>query len=92
MAKKWDSDFDQNYEIQILVKNSIFFSPFFSRSLTNLRHTAKIPTVLNSLLEMLTIPIILRKIYFLTHFRIFYRGCLCFFCEKCQKKKIFRFI
>jgi len=33
--------------------------------------TAKKPTVLNSLLPLLTIPITLRKIYFLTNFRIF---------------------
>jgi len=34
-------------------------------------HKSKGPTVLSNLLAMITIPIILRQIYFLTNFRIF---------------------
>jgi len=92
MAKKWVLDFDQKYEIHILVKIHDFSFQFFNRSLSNQgvqqktarslaksRRTAKRPTVLESLLYLLTMPIILRNIYFLTHFRIFYRGCIVFF-------------
>jgi len=51
-----------------------FSFQFFNRSLVKSRRTAKRPTVLNSLLPMLTIPITLGKIYFLTNFRIFCKG------------------
>jgi len=90
MAKKWDSDFGQKYKIHFLVKKNDFSFQFFNRSLVKSRRSAKKPTVLSSLLAMLTIPIILRNINFLTHFRIYHRGCIVFFCEKCEKLQIFR--
>jgi len=61
-SKIRDSDFSQKYD---------FSFQSFSRSLVKLRRTAKRPIVLNSLLPLLTIPITLRKFYFLTNFRIF---------------------
>jgi len=45
---------------------------FFSRSSAKSRGTTKRPTVLSSLLQMLSIRVTLRNIYFLTHFRIFF--------------------
>jgi len=60
-SKIRDSDFSQKYD---------FSFQFFSRSLVKSRRTAKRPTVLNRLLPLLTIPITLRKIYFLTNFRL----------------------
>jgi len=68
-SKIQDSDFSQKYD----------FFQFFNRSLVKTRRTAERPTVLKSLLPMLTIPITLRKIYFFTHFRIF---CIVFFLRK----------
>jgi len=81
-SKIQDSDFSQKYD---------FSFQFFNRSLVKSRRTAQIPTVLNSLLSMLTIPITLSKIYFLTKFGIFCKGVHRFFCEKFEKLKFFRF-
>jgi len=53
------------FGIQILVKNTHF---------CGFCGTAKRPTVLSSLLQMLSIHITLRKIYFLTQFLIFCKG------------------
>jgi len=69
-----DSDFCQKCEI---------FFWFFNRSLAKSRRTAKRLTVLSSLLDMLTITITLRKIYFLANFRIFCN--IIYFCKKFQK-------
>jgi len=51
--------------------------------------TAKRPTVLSSLLSMLTILIIFRKIYFSNNFRIFCKGLHHLFLRKMSKIKIF---
>jgi len=69
-SKIQNSDFCQKWEI---------FFRFLHRSLAKLRRTAKRPTVLSSLLKMLTILITLRKIYFLANILIFCRGCITFF-------------
>jgi len=60
-------------EVQNFVRKYSFFLGFFNCSFAKLRRTAKRPTVLSSWLPMLTIPITLSKIYFLTNFRIFYQ-------------------
>jgi len=78
MAKKQRSDFCQIYNIQILVKNFLSGS---NRSLANSRSTAKRPTALGSLLDRLTIPITLKKNYFLTKLRIFCKGVQPFFAK-----------
>jgi len=63
LSKIRDSGFCQKFDI---------FFRFFHRSSAKSRRTAKRPTVLSSLLNMLTILIIFRKIYFLSNFRICY--------------------
>jgi len=55
-ALKQDSDFCQKYDFSL---------QFFNRSFAKSRRTAKRPTVLNSLLNMLTILITFKKNYFL---------------------------
>jgi len=64
-SKIRDSDFSQKYD---------FSFQSFSRSFVKSRRTAKGPTV-EQLAPLLTIPITLRKIYFLTSFRVF-KGCI----------------
>jgi len=74
-----DSDFCQKCDI---------FVRFFYRSSAKSRRTAKRPTVLCSLLNMLTIRINLRKINFLTNFRFFCKGVhRLFFLRKMSKIK-----
>jgi len=65
-----NSDFCQKFDIYFL---------FFNRSSAKSRRTAKRPTVLNSLLNMLTIHITFWKIYFLTNFLNLCRGYITFF-------------
>jgi len=60
----------KNAKLRFLSKMRNFFR-FFHRSSAKLRRTAKRPIVLSSLLKMLTILIIPRKIYFLTNFPFF---------------------
>jgi len=74
------SDFSQNCD---------FSFQFLNRSSAKSRRTAKKPTVLNSLLNMLTIPITLRNIYFLTNFRFFCKGMHRLFLRKMSKIKNF---
>jgi len=62
LAKIQDSDFCQKYDI---------FVRFFYRRSAKSRRTAKGPTVLSNLLNMLTIRINLRKIYFLNNLFFF---------------------
>jgi len=69
-------------------KCDIFFR-FFHRSLAKSRRTAKIPTVLSSLHNMLTILITFIKINFLTSFRIFGKGVYRLFFRKKSKIKNF---
>jgi len=64
------------------MSKTLILSAVFNRNLANSRRTAKRPTVLNSFLNMLTIPITLRKIYFLTSFRIFGKGVYRLFFQK----------
>jgi len=89
-GEKWDSDVGKKYEIQISQKYD-FSLKFFNCSLVKSRRTAIRPTVLNSLLPMLTIPITLSKIYFLTKFRIFCKTMHPFFLRKNRKVTFFRF-
>jgi len=77
IAKNWDSDFSTK---------TVFFLWFFNRNLAKSRRTTKRQTVLSSLPRILLIPITLRNIYFLTHFRIF---CHYNFFDKFKKKKKF---
>jgi len=62
-SKAQEEDFSQKFD---------FSFRFFNRSLAKLRRTPKRPTVLSSLLNMLTNSITLRKIYFLTKFWLFF--------------------
>jgi len=71
-------------DLNFCQKWDIFFR-FFNRSLAKSRRTSKRPTVLISWLEMLTIPITLREIYFLTNSSIFCKGVLIYFFEKWKK-------
>jgi len=73
MAKNRAKIFVKNGDSDYCQKCEIFFR-FFNRSLAKSRRTAKRPTVLSSLLDMLTITITLRKIYFAANFRIFCKG------------------
>jgi len=75
--------YGQNSGFRFYSKNPNF-QRFFRRSFVKSRRKNKRPTVLSSLLLMLTIPITLRNIYFLTHFRIF---CHHHFLEKFSKNK-----
>jgi len=67
--------FVQKITIGILHKNIVFCS----HNLVKPRRTEKRPTVLSSLQSRLTIAITFLEIYFLTHFRNFIRGYICFF-------------
>jgi len=87
-GEKKSSNFCRKFEILIFNKNATFFR-FFHSSSTKIRRTAKRPTVLSSLLNMLTILITFRKIYFLTKFIIFCRGCITFL-RKMEKIKNFQ--
>jgi len=80
LSKIQNSDFCQKFEI---------FFRFFHRSSAKSRRTAKRPTVLNSLLNMLTILITFWKIYFLTNFLNFCRGFITFL-RKMAKIKNFQ--
>jgi len=75
------SDFSQKYD---------FSFQFFSPSLIKLRRTTKRPTVLNRFPPLLTIPFTLRKIYFFTNFRIFYKGVHRLLLRKIRKVKNFQ--
>jgi len=81
LSKIANSDFCQKCEILFR---------FFYRSLVKSRRTAKRPTVLSSLLDMLTIPITLRKIFFFTNFLIFCKGVYRLFLRKMSKIKNFQ--
>jgi len=52
---------------------------FTSGSLAKSRRTAKIPTILSSLLQLLSIPITTYNLFFLPVFEIFVRGYFMFF-------------
>jgi len=67
MAKKRWTFLSKKTKFRFLSKFDIFFL-FFHRSSAKSRRTAKRPTVLDSLLNMLTILITFWKIYFLTNF------------------------
>jgi len=77
LSKIQNSDFCQKSDI---------FLRFFHRSSAKSRRTAKRPTVLSSLLNMLTILITFRKIYFLTNFLNFCKGCITFLREMAKIK------
>jgi len=79
LSKIQNSDFCQKCET---------FFRIFHCSLANLKRTAKRPTVLSSLLKMLTILITFRKIYFLNNFFIFCRGCITFFRKMAENVKL----
>jgi len=70
LSKIQTSDFCQKFDI---------FFWFFHRSSAKSRRTDKRPTVLKSLLNMLTILITFWKIYFLTNFLNFCKGYITFF-------------
>jgi len=78
LSKIQNSDFCKKFEI---------FFRFFHRSSAKSRRTAKRPTVLNSLLNMLTILITFWKIYFLTNFLNFCSGLGHFFAKNVKNKK-----
>jgi len=80
-VKNGNSDFCQKCEILFR---------FFNRSLAKSRRTAKRPTVLSSWLDLLTIPITLREIYFLTNSSIFCKGVHHLFLRKMEKIKNFQ--
>jgi len=82
-AKKKDSDFSQNHT---------FFQRFFNHSKAKSRRTAKRPTFLSSLQPMLTILVILGKIYFLTKFFIFYKGWHHVCLQKMSKVKSYQIL
>jgi len=65
---------------------------FFNRSFVKTSRTAIRPTVLSSLRPILIIPITLRNIYFLTHFRIFCKGLHHSFLQKVVKTKHFQIL
>jgi len=88
-GKKKGFNFCENWRFRFLSKMRIFFR-FFNRSLAKSRRKAKIPTVLSSLLDMLTITITLRKIYFLANFRFFCKGLHHLFLRKMKKIKKFQ--
>jgi len=73
-------------KFKILVKKTLFLRVFNHNS-AKLSRTAKKPTVLGSLLLVLTIRIHFRTIYFLTNFRIFYTSSI--FAKKKTKIKNF---
>jgi len=75
------------FVIQILVKNTNFLVVF---SLAKSRRTAKRPTVLSSLLQLLAIPITLKKIYFLNSFRNFCKVCTSSFLAKIEENQTFQ--
>jgi len=81
LSKIQNSDFCQKCEI---------FFWFFHRSSANSRRTAKRPTVLSSLLNMLTILISFTKIYFLTNFCNFCKGLHHIFLRKMGKIENFQ--
>jgi len=84
MARNRVKIFVKNKNSDFCQKCEIFFR-FFNRSLAKSRRTAKRPTVLSSLLDMLTITITLGEIYFLANFRIF---CTSSIFAKNFKKKL----
>jgi len=89
MAKKIVKIFVTNGFSDFCQKCETFFR-FFNRSLVKSRRTAKRPTVLSSLLDLLTIPITLREIYFLTNSSIFCKGVHHLFLRKMEKIKNFQ--
>jgi len=97
MAAKKRNFFGEK-RVQIFVKNKKFrfllkmrnFFRFLHRSSAKLKRTAKRPTVLSSLLNMLTILITFMRIYFLTNFRIFCKGVHRLFLRKMSKIKNFQ--
>jgi len=79
VSKIQSSDFCQKFD---------FFFRFFHRSSDKSRRKPKRPTALGSLLNMLTILITFRKIYFLTNFLNFCRGCITFLREMAKIKNL----
>jgi len=72
MAKKLGPDFFSKMQYSNFIQRCDFSFRFFNRSLAKSRRTAKRSTVLSRLLNILTNSIILRKIYFLSNFRMFF--------------------
>jgi len=86
--KKMGSNFFLKIQNSVFCRKCDIFFRFFHCSSAKLRRTAKRPTVLSNLLNMLTILIIFRKIYFLINFLIFCGGCITFL-RKMAKMKNF---